>query len=139
MTSIMIVNAKPVSAKQMEAILMLPPPKRYSHFIKRVVSLGGIWGLYDEGWAMSEAPDGSPVLPLWPAKEYAERCIGGEWSAYKPRAIELDDVLENLIPSLRERGVSPGVFFDVNQGSINATIDELERDLRTELQKYVYL
>jgi hypothetical protein len=126
-----------VSAKQMEAVLMLPAPKRYSHFIKKVVGWGKMWGLYDEGWAMSEAPDGSPVLPLWPEKEYAERCIGGEWSTCEPRAIELNDVLEDLIPSLRERGVLPGVFFDINQGSINATIDELEQDLRTELQRYL--
>jgi hypothetical protein len=37
---------------------------------------------------------------------------------------------------LRERGIQPGVFFDPAKGSVNATIDELERDLREELQKY---
>ena len=124
------------NAKQMEAVLMLPPAKRYSHFIKKVVGWRKMWGLYSGGWAMSEAPDGSPVLPLWPEREYAERCIGGEWSAYEPRAIELDDALDNMFPMLRERGIQPGVFFDASQGSISATVDELERDLRAELQKY---
>lgn len=124
-----------INAKQMEAVLMLPPPKRYSHFIKKVVSWRKMWGLYSDGWAMSEAPYGSPVLPLWPERQYAERCVGGEWSAYEPRAIQLDDALDNMIPMLRERGIQPGVFFDVGQGSINVTVDELERDLRAELQK----
>ena len=96
-----------------------------------------MWGLYSGGWAMSETPDGSPVIPLWPEREYAERCVGDEWSAYEPRAIELDDVLDNMLPALRERGIQLGVFFDPGRGSINATVDELERDLRAELQKYL--
>ncbi len=126
-----------VSAKQIEAILMLPPPKRYSHFIKKVVGWGKMWGLYADGWAMSEAPDGSLVFPLWPEREYAELCVGGDWSAHRPKEIELKDALENMLPMLRERKIHPGVFFIADQGSINVTHDELERDLRTELLKYV--
>ena len=125
-----------VNAKQMEAVLVLPPAKRYSHFIKKVVGWRRMWGLYSGGWAMSEALDGSPILPLWPEREYAERCAERDWSAYEPRAIELDDALDNMIPMLRERRIQPGVFFDGDRGSTSATVDELERDLRAELEKY---
>lgn len=126
-----------VNAKQLESVLALSPPKRYDHFIKKVVGWKRMWGLYSDGWAMSETPDGTPILPLWPEREYAERCVNGEWATYEPRAIELDDALDNMVPMLREKGVLPGVFFDPERGSISCTVDELERDLRTELEKYI--
>jgi hypothetical protein len=125
-----------VSAKQIEAILMLPSPKRYSHFIKKVVGWRKMWGLYSDGWAMSESPGGAAVLPLWPGKEYAQLCADGYWSTYEPKAIELDEALDNMLPMLRERGIQPGVFFVVDQGSVDVSLDEFERDLRAELSKY---
>jgi hypothetical protein len=122
--------------KQIEAILRLPAPQRYSHFIKKVAGWGRMWGLYSDGWAMSEAPNGALVLPLWPEREYAERCVGGDWSAFEPRPIELDEVLTKMIPMLRERGILPGVFFSPEGGSIDCSLDQLETDLRAEMDKY---
>ena len=125
-----------ISQKQIESILKLPAPKRYSHFIKKVVGWKKVWGLYDEGWAMSETSDGKLVFPLWPEKEYAELCASGKWANYMPEAIDLDEVLDSMIPMLRERGIAPGVFFTLEGGSINASLDELENDLRKELSYY---
>ena len=125
-----------VSQKQMEAVLNLPAPKRYSHFIKKVVGWKKVWALYNDGWVMSETDRGELVFPLWPEKEYAELCISGDWTNYKPEPIELDEVLDSMIPMLREKGILPGVFFTMNDGSVNASVDELERDLRDELSKY---
>lgn len=125
-----------ISQKQIEAILNLPAPKRYSHFVKKVVGWKKVWALFDDGWAMSETDNGELVFPLWPEIEYAELCISGKWESYKPVAIELDEVLDSLIPMLRERGILPGVFFTLSNGSINVAVDELERDLREELSRY---
>lgn len=125
-----------VSQKQIEAILKLPPPKRYNHFIKKVVGWGKVWALYDDGWALSETDSGESVFPLWPEREYAELCATAEWESYKPAPIELDDLLSNLIPTLRDKGILPGVFFTLDGGSVSATLDQLEKDLREELTKY---
>jgi hypothetical protein len=125
-----------VNSKQIEAVLKLAAPQRYSHFVKKVVGWRKMWGLFDDGWAMSQAGDGTPVLPLWPEREYAERCIAGEWSGYQPKEIELDEALEKMIPILRERGIQPGVFFTPEHGSIDANLEDLERDLRAELSRY---
>ena len=125
-----------LNSKQIEAVIKLPAPKRYSHFIKKVVGWKRLWALYDDGWAMSETTEGLPVFPLWPEKEYAELCISGDWSSYQPKSIELDEVLDSMIPMLRERGILPGVFFTMTDGSVNANVDELELDLREELTKY---
>lgn len=125
-----------ISQKQIEAIINLPAPKRYSHFIKKAVGWQKVWGLYDDGWALSETDDGQPVFPLWPEKEYAELCADGDWAGYSPEPIELDEVLESMIPMLRERNILPGVFFTSAGGSVNADVDRFEQDLRSELANY---
>lgn len=125
-----------ISQKQIDAILKLSPPKRYSHFIKKAVGWKQVWALYDDGWAMSETAKGEPVFPLWPEREYAELCVSGTWSNYKPKPIELDEVLGSMIPMLKERGILPGVFFTMKDGSVDATIEQFESDLKKELSHY---
>jgi hypothetical protein len=125
-----------VNAKQLDAVLRLPAPKKYSHFIKKAVGWGKIWGLYNEGWAMTELSDGTMILPIWPEVEYAERCIGGEWRDFTPKSIGIDEVLDSMIPMLQNNGVLPGVFFSTESGSVEVSLDEFERDLRAELSRY---
>ncbi|MCR9628583.1 DUF2750 domain-containing protein [Vibrio antiquarius] len=125
-----------INQKQIEAVLQLPAPKRYSHFIKKVVGWKKVWALYNDGWALSETDDETLILPLWPEKEYADLCISGDWSAYEARSIDLEEVLDDMLPMLRERKILPGVFFTMEDGSVNATVDQLESDLITELSKY---
>lgn len=125
-----------VSQNQIEAIIKLPAPKRYSHFIKKVVGWKKMWALYDDSWAMLESEDGKPVFPLWPEKEYADLCVSGKWGNYTSKSIELDEVLNSIIPMLRERDILPGVFFTMEDGSVNASVDQLEEDLRAELTHY---
>lgn len=85
---------------------------------------------------MSETDEGLPVFPLWPEKEYAELCVSGDWANYEPKSIDLDEVLDSMIPMLGERNILPGVFFTMADVSVNASADELEADLREELSKY---
>lgn len=101
-----------VNAKQIAAILALSPPKRYSHFIKKVIGWGEAWGLYDDGWATCKSHHNRLVMPLWPEKEYAERCIEAVWSNFTALPIDLDLLLNQFIPNLREQNILLGVFFD---------------------------
>lgn len=125
-----------LSQKQIEAVSSLPAPKRYDHFIKKVVGWKRMWGLYSDGWAMSESQQGERVLPLWPEKEYAELCATGVWSSYEARPIELDEAIDEMIPLLKDQGIQPGVFFIPIEGSIDIDIDTFDKDLRGELSKY---
>jgi hypothetical protein len=126
----------PVNQKQIAAILSLPAPKRYDHFIKKVVGWRRVWGLYSDGWAMSETASGEPVFPLWPETEYAQLCATGDWVGYEARDIDLGEFMEDLLPMLVERGILPGVFFVPEQGSIDVAIDQLMADLKQEIAKY---
>ncbi|MFN9729431.1 MAG: DUF2750 domain-containing protein [Pseudomonadota bacterium] len=125
-----------VSPKQMEAVLALPGIKRFEHFIKVIADWQEVWGLYQDGWALAAADDGTTVFPLWPAKEYAQVCAANEWTAYEPRSISLSDFTEVLLPKLKLDGVLPGVFFTPTSKGVTPSVDELKSALEAELQNY---
>jgi hypothetical protein len=125
-----------VNPRQMEAVLALPGVKRFEHFIKVIADWQEVWGLYDNGWALAAADDGTTVFPLWPAKEYAQVCAVNEWTGYEPRSISLIDFTEGLLPKLKLDGVLPGVFFTPTSRGVTPSVDELKLALDAELQNY---
>ncbi|MDX1053375.1 DUF2750 domain-containing protein [Sinorhizobium medicae] len=125
-----------VSSRQMEAVLALPGVKRFEHFIKVIADWQEVWGLYQDGWALAAADDGTTVFPLWPAKEYAQLCALNEWKGFEPRAISLIDFTEVLLPKLKLEDVLPGVFFTPTSKGVTPPVDELVAALEAELQNY---
>lgn len=125
-----------VNPKQMEAVLALPSSKRFEHFIRVIADWQEVWGLYQDGWALAAADDGTTVFPLWPAQEYAQVCAANEWSGYEPRSISLSDFLEVLLPKLKLDGVLPGVFFTPTSKGVTQSVDELKLALEAEMQNY---
>jgi len=126
-----------ISQKQIEAVLALPGPKRYEHFVKVVADREKVWGLYLNGWALASTDDGTTVFPLWPEKEYAEICAHEEWNGYQPREISLDDFMSLLLPKLESERVLPSVFFTPASKGVTPSITELRDALQLELQKYL--
>lgn len=127
---------RPTKEKEIEAVLRLSGAARFEHFIKRIVDAESAWGLWKDGWALMENDDGKPVLPLWPAREYAELCRDGEWVEYRAKEIPLKTLQEDLLPKLQERGVLPGVFPIPKGKGVATTIEELNRWLNEESEKY---
>jgi hypothetical protein len=124
------------SSKEIEAVLRLDGPSRFRHFIKRVVDEEVAWGLWNDGWALMGDDAGVSVFPLWPAREYAELARTGEWVAYRVEPITLDDLLGDLLPSLIDKAVLPGVFPTPAGKGVTPTVKELESALRLEMREY---
>lgn len=121
---------------EMQAILKLDGPTRFSHFIKRVVDEEQAWGLWNDGWALMSNDEGIRVFPLWPAAEYAQLHRDGEWAIYEPRAIPLPELLDELVPKLAETGVLPGIFPTPLGKGVTPKAEELASALRQELANY---
>lgn len=125
-----------LSQKQIESILKLDGPRRYSHFVKHIVDCQQAWGLYCEGWAMGSDDNGNPTFQLWPAKEYATLCAYGLWAGYEPAEMPLDDLVEELLPKLHRDSVGVGIFRTPEGQSVMPTIKQLIADLKTEMERY---
>ncbi len=125
-----------MNEKQIEAVLALPGPERVKHFAKVVADREEAWGLYHDGWASSATDNGGTAFPLWPAPDYAQLCAAQEWSTYSPRGIALDDLMEALIPMLREQSASVAVFQTPEGRGVTVTPDELQAMLAGETERY---
>lgn len=124
------------SQQEIESVIRLDGTARFKHFVKRVVDSEEAWGLWSNGWATMSDDDGNQVFPLWPAREYAERCRLGELANYEASQIALVDLLDDLIPKLAAKSMLPGVFpTPSGQGAV-VSLRDLEGALRTEMEKY---
>ncbi len=127
---------KRTTEKEIEAVLRLDGPARFSHFIKRVVDSEMAWGLWRDGWALMASDDGRQVFPIWPAREYAALCKVDSWSDYETEEIRLQDLVNELLPRLRSHDVIPGVFPTPGGKGVMPTVEELISALKEEGEKY---
>ena len=125
-----------INQQQIDSVLLLPGRERYDHFIKTVVDWEEAWGLYQDGWALAETEENEKVFPLWPAKEYAELCAKDIWEGYKVKKISLEELGEELLPSLEEDGIFPGIFYTPLDQGVVITVEEFISDLNEEVEMY---
>ncbi|QYY36750.1 DUF2750 domain-containing protein [Ruficoccus sp. ZRK36] len=124
-----------INEKQLRSVMGLSAPKRYSYFIKKVADWEMVWGLYQNGWALTQSSEGNTVFPFWPAMEFAQLCATNEWENYSPEEIPLSDFMNDLLPKLGSDGILPGVFFVPEHGSVNASANQILEDLNEELSR----
>ncbi len=127
---------KEVHPKEFEQVVALPAPDRYEHFINTVADWEEAWGLYEDGWLMAVDDDGNRLLPLWPAKAYADACASGEWSGYEARLISTSDLLAELLPNTERDGVLIAVFSTPEGNYIDVPSAQLREDLASACEEY---
>lgn len=125
-----------LNSKQIAAVIALQSKDRYEHFIKVIADWQEVWALYQNGWALAGADDGATVFPLWPAREYAQLCAEGEWKGYEPRAISLNELMDDLLPKLKKDGLLPGVFYTPSNKGLTPSVDEFKSAIEAELSNY---
>jgi hypothetical protein len=128
----------PLHPKQIESVTSLPAPKRYDHFIKVVADRDRAWGLYKDGWALASDDDGKFVFPIWPAEEYAAICAAKSWEGYKPKEIDMEDILDGLLTSLREKQTALGVFPTPTHTGVIVDLTVFENDLKHALTQFQF-
>lgn len=127
---------KKLNSEQVRAVLALPGPERYEHFVKRVADWQLAWGLWDNGWASGRNDDGADTFPLWPARDYAALCATGPWEGFQPREIPVETLLDEILPNLAAEGSEPSVFPTPDEESVFPGVELLIEDLRHELSRY---
>jgi hypothetical protein len=127
---------KPLHPKQVAAIMALDGPERVEHTIKRIADWEEVWGLYDDGWAMTALDDDpeSTMFPIWPDPEYAETCADGEWASYTAQAIPLGHLLDVILPNLEEDGALVSLFRLPNGDSVPLTPANFRELVESELE-----
>lgn len=125
-----------ISEKQIEALFSTPGPGRFKHFVSRVADQEHAWGLWSEGWATAGDATGVSSLALWPAREYAERCIAGAWAGYEAKELPIEDLLGSFGDTIRNQAVKISVFPTPSGRGVVVGIDQLRDALDSALAQY---
>ncbi|MGG4403439.1 DUF2750 domain-containing protein [Paenibacillus amylolyticus] len=124
-----------MNQKEFESVINLPANIRYEYFIKKVVDSEEVWGLYENGWSVTEDDKGNKLLPFWPKKEFAEYCATDGWEIYSSKRMDLYEFIDDFLPNLKKEGFKPSIFLN-NADSAVLEVDILIEDLKTGLEKY---
>jgi hypothetical protein len=126
-----------INAHHFGNVSKLPAPKRYDYFIKRVADWGKGWTLEDQrGWVAGVDDEGVIHVPLWSHPLFAEMCIKDEWSKAKVVALDLDDLLDNVLPQLERDKQRVSVMPVADRAGVSVDPKRLRDDLLSELDKF---
>jgi hypothetical protein len=126
-----------VKEKEFDAVMKLPPPKRYSYFLKKVCDWEEIWGIRgQEGWVICGDAEGKECFPVWPAKAFAAPACKDDWKDCEPSPIPLDKWLQSWIDELVDNKRLVAVFPDGDMKSAVVPPEQLRADMLEELAKY---
>ena len=122
--------------EEFDAVVRLPAPEAYAHFVKRVAQHEEVWALRDEGgWVMVGDDDGHVLLPVWPHARYAAACAAHAREEAEP--IDIDDFVEEWLPGLEADGYGVAVFPRPPDGeAVHVDCARLKDDLEAELERY---
>ena len=121
--------------EEVKHVLKINMNKKYEYFIKRVVDSEKVWSLKDkDGWVTLGIED-KYYFPIWPKKEFADICIGDEWSECYAECISLKDFINEWGYRLEENNIKPTIMWHEGKG-IDVDWDRLKEDIKYELKKY---
>ena len=121
--------------QEFKNVLSLPPDKRYEHFLKRVVNLDCVWMVEeDEQRYLSFNHKGLEVLPVWPARRYAEHAMIENFPNACYVSVNIRDWLARTLSPLRNvDDVAIAVFPDSAGEGIQVSVADMIADIETEL------
>lgn len=122
-----------LNANQPINILEMDAKARYTYFIQKIVAERQVWGLYQDGWAVSGTIEGKMALPLWPEAKYARLCKNNMWAKYEVTPLSLKTLVEELIPLLIEQKATASVFLTPDWKSILVSPERLLEDIKSYL------
>lgn len=127
-----------VDPKKMAAVSALTPADRYKYFIKEILKAGMVYALcMNNRWAVLPMPNGSTAFLLWPASAYAEEYRlkldhnnnKENWHESEPRFIYLTELMETLLPQLKQDRILPGVFFTTFEYGVTPAVDDFSQEV----------
>ena len=111
--------------------------ENYDRFLVEAIDCGLVWGLCDEGgnWALAPSLNNEQmdVMPFWSQREFAEAACTGEWSVYRATAIDLEEFLDDWLPSMHSDLYLVGINWNAELDGDECEPLDLAEDFEAEL------
>lgn len=127
-----------LSQAEIEAILHKSGKERYVYALKRIAEQKVAWTLKStEGIIKTIDENGDDFIHIWPYKEYALKCVTGDWENLELLKITLDSLLYETLPNLSKKGIKIAVFKVPNDSFIvGVSADDFLNNLLYECSNY---
>jgi hypothetical protein len=123
-----------LSSQEFAALLLAPPPKRYSYFVKHAADEARLWSLRSPtGWVVAATDSGREIHPVWPHLRFAEACATNEWTDASAEPIPVQDWLVRWTPGMVQAGRAVAVFPTPDDRGTLVEPGDLAADLEEEL------
>lgn len=134
-------EAKP-GIEEAARVLKLSHATRYRYFIKKSVETYKVYtiNIGSNYLILNDAAGTSMCCPLWPAAVFAELWLGpldhsaGVQIKAEIVQMELDAMLKNFLPALKQRGLKVGICFDQASDGRIESVNKVIADIKHEIQ-----
>jgi hypothetical protein len=125
------------TSKEVDAVLKLDAEARYGFLIRRVADFEQAWGLRSSrGWVCLADDAGALLFPVWPHAEYVERCRELGDTDDEPSSIDLEYLLDVLLPGMASEGTMIAAFPTPSGKGVPVTAERFREDLVRECSQY---
>ncbi len=122
--------------KKLSNVLNLPSDERFYYFIRKICDFEEIWGLFNDGWAMSVMDNENTVMSFWPERKFASLCATESWLGYEPKLIPLEEFIQKWLKGMEKDNIHIGVFQTPEDKAVVISAPELKQLLQEELENY---
>lgn len=113
--------------------------KRYKYLLRVIADEEMIFSLTrDKEWVLAADNEGTELVPVWPAAEYAALCAKGEWLGAEPCPIALDLFLRAWIPGIRGDNRKIAVFPIPEHTGAVIEPERFAEDIQAELDEILF-
>jgi len=104
--------------------------------LQKVVDWQEVWSIrFPDGWVLYADDKGQQLVPVWPARAFAEACCTNEWAECTVEMIPLSEWLSAWIPGMIRDGRAVAAFPLPDDRGMIVEPKRMATDLReTELQ-----
>lgn len=114
------------------------PKAIYKTFLEQMVINTSVIALYHDGWALCATPTGQRAFAIWQNKSLAKLLMKDNWAHYEIQEISLKDLIEKVIPFLREEDTVISMNLTPEGQNLLITPDRFLLDIKNYLyQIYV--
>jgi hypothetical protein len=122
--------------KKIENVIKLNPEDRYWYTVQEIVKFEVVWLIsFADSWVTFVDSESDEILPIWPHREIADRCILEEMKSegYLVESMDLNSFLNVCLPEMQKGRIFIGVFYDEKREALVIPAEVLESNLCEEM------
>ncbi|EMN4130824.1 MULTISPECIES: DUF2750 domain-containing protein [Providencia] len=126
------------NSKEIDNVLALNLQQKYRYFVGKIADWKAVWVLFAHDQITTiHDNNGRLLLPVWPAKAYAQRHLDGKKTNCIPTRLSLEHFMTEILPDMDGANMTVAIMMDPQcKTYVIAEPKTLLQDLIEECEQY---